>query len=57
MKNLARLWGFAEAHCFISTIAHIKMPIASVTGVDELLLLVLVVVSAIFNEALVLKAL
>ena len=33
------------------------MHIASVTGVDKLLLFIFVVVSAIFNEALMLKTL
>ena len=37
-------------HIYVHNIAY--MHIASVTGVDKLLLLVLVVVSAIFNEAL-----
>ena len=44
-----------QKHLYNHNSAHIQ--IASVTGVDKLHLLVLVVVSAIFNEALVLKAL
>ena len=42
---------------FISTTAHTDMHITSVTAVDKLLYSFLVVVSAIINEALVLKAL
>ena len=67
VKNLAKLGGFVEAclynsahaltHTHTHAHAHTHMDIASVTGVDKLLYSLLVVVSAVFNEALVLKAL
>ena len=46
-----------RTHARAHTHTHIYMDIASVTGVDKLLYSLLVVVPAIFNEALVLKAL
>ena len=53
----ACLYNSAHAYTHTHTHTHTYMDIASVTGVDKLLYSLLVVVSAIFNEALVLKAL
>ena len=55
VKRIRKALRFCRS-IFISTIVHI-MHIASVTHVDKLLYLFLVVVSAIFNEVLVIKAL
>ena len=56
VKRLSKAVRFCK-----SILLHIHnsthMPITSVKGVDKLLLLVMVVLSAIFNEVLVLKAL
>ena len=56
VKRLSKALRFSRSILlYIHNSTH--MPIVSVKGVDKLLLLVMVVLSAIFNEALVLKAL